>query len=66
MVLWVGIMTTFWGDTHHQWVIYYRRFGTVYRSHLKLGNIPVHRRPQPPRDRSLTSVKNISIQLTTG
>jgi len=65
MVLWVRIVTTFWSDTH-QWVIYYRRFGTVYRSHLKLRNIPVHRRPQPPRDKSLKSVNNISIQLITG
>ena len=66
MVLRVRIVTIFWSDMQHQRVIYYRHLGTIYRSHLKLRNIPIHRRHQPPRDRSLKSVKNISIQLITG
>jgi hypothetical protein len=63
MVLRVRIVTTFWSDMQHQWIIYYRRFGTVYQSHLKLRNIPVHRRSQPPREESSKYVKNIYILL---
>ena len=66
MVLRVRIVTIFWSDTQPEWVIYYRSFGKFYPSNLKLRNVPVHRRLQPPREESLKYVKNISIQLIIG